>query len=144
MALLKYFRVLSFFVIALTFTACSNNGKSENTTIAIEDAKKPNAILPGNCDKIVKDYDDLVARSMEFVTAQLEGKEVDKAEQDKIAKESQDLAERISKLGITGLGGQHCYDEFVAIQQKWAQAGLELQQKAMEKMQDAMKQHEGQ
>jgi hypothetical protein len=76
---------------------------------------------------------------MQVITDHLEGKEVDQTEQQRLMTESKALAEKINKLGVEGLGGQQCYDEFSAIQEKWAKKGMEIQEKAIQKAQEAMK-----
>jgi hypothetical protein len=125
---------------SVVILSCNNPKSPAETNENPEIVRKTESILPASkCDKIIQEYDDLVARSMQVITDHLEGKEVDQTEQQRLMTESKALAEKINKLGVEGLGGQQCYDEFSAIQEKWAKKGMEIQEKAIQKAQEAMK-----
>jgi hypothetical protein len=131
--------IATIFFSVVILSCNSPKSPTENSDIP-EIVRKTESILPSSkCDKIIQEYDDLVARSMQVITDHLDGKEVDQAEQQRLMTESKALAEKINKLGVEGLGGQQCYDEFSAIQEKWAKKGMEIQEKAIQKAQEAMK-----
>jgi hypothetical protein len=109
------FKTITTLIFSVVLLSCNNQKQPSTTSENPEIVRKTESILPASkCDKIIQEYDDLVARSMQVITDHLDGKEVDQAEQQRLMTESKALAEKINKLGVEGLGGQQCYDEFSA------------------------------
>lgn len=126
------------------FFACGGENTAQNYAEVGGSSSGLNLSLT-NCDKLVSDYDKLVETYIKLADESLEtGKEIDQKEIDKISKEAKELSERAQKLGMDGIGGQACWQEFAAIQQKWGKAAMKLQTKAMEKAQEMMKQYQDQ
>lgn len=134
----KKFTGLLIFALSFLLFSCGSNDKNET---AVHEKKSSNKIIKTKCDKIIEDYDKLVSKAIEYTKANLNGEEIDKAEQEKLTKEAEELAKKIQKLGVTGLGGTHCYEEFANIQLKWSQSFIDIQQQAIEQ---AMKNLENQ
>lgn len=127
-------------VLAITLSlflfACGSNDKTE--TANKTQAKKSNNILPSKCDKIIKEYDELVTKYIAITRDRIDGKEIDKAEEEKLQKEGEELGKRMMKMGYVGLGGQQCYQEFIDIQMKWSNLAIEMQQEAIKKAMEKM------
>ena len=130
--------IFSMFIISCN----SNSNKVEEKESAKEEVKSSKKIGLTKCDKIINDYDDLVEKSIEMAMKAMDGEEIDKAEEASIKEEGEKLAKRIQTLGVTGLGGAECWQEFVDVQMKWTEASMELQKKAIEKAQEAMKEYQ--
>ena len=121
--------------VALLAVSCGSNEKSNTSTTT---AKKSNNILPSKCDKIIKEYDELTTKAIQMAKDRIDGKEVSDAEQEKLEKDAEELGKRIMKMGYVGLGGQHCYQEFVNIQMKWTELAMEVQEEAIKKAMEKM------
>lgn len=125
--------------------ACNsaNTNESESTNSDINPAMD---IKPGKkaCNQWINDYDALVERSILYAEAALSGNPPTEAETSQLNSEAQELSTKITALGVDGIGGAECWQEFVAVQLKWSQAAMKLNQSAMDKANEMMQQYNNQ
>lgn len=86
----------------------------------------------GECHKLVADYGAAVDEAVGMIGDILEGVDVSDRRQQEVSEKLQGLSEKADKLGLKGVGGQECWDEFAAYQLKWATAAIELQRRAIQ------------
>lgn len=138
---MKKLIILPLSLLVILF-GCNSNGNENETDNNQEDNPVEN-ITPGNpvCNQLIADYDQLVERSIQYTEAAMSGNPPSEEETKALQAEAEKLSKEITILGMEGIGGAACWQEFTAIQLKWSQAALKLNQQALDQVDELMQQY---
>lgn len=124
--------------LALLFNACGSSDKTpeERMEEALESNSLTTSFEIGDCDPIIKDYDDLMADYVEGLQSMVDNQELDQEWMDELKEKGDKLEAEVKAKGAEEVG-EDCWREFNGLALKYqpeiTRLGMEITKMQMQK-----------